>query len=96
LEIFDRWPASLNFSLGSPRDPGKRGSHVVLRHPQGRKITAALIHPLPGRIRVIPDFRSPDHIRIGIAPLYNSFMDICLGMQRIREVVESEEYGKNN
>ena len=95
LEIFDDWPGKLNFTLGSPRESGSRGSHVVLRHPEAPAITRALIDPKWGRVRVIPDFRSPDNIRIGIAPIYNSYEDICRGMQRIREVVESAEYLKN-
>jgi kynureninase len=95
LEMFDDWPASLNFTLGSPRVPGSRGSHIVLRHPEARAITRALINPPADRVTVIPDFRKPDNIRLGIAPLYNSFKDIYTGMQRIREVVESEEYLKN-
>ena len=95
LEMFDDWPASLNFTLGSPRKPETRGSHIVLRHPEAAAITGALIKPPPDRVTVIPDFRTPDNIRLGIAPLYNSFKDIFTGMQRIREVVESEEYLKN-
>lgn len=95
LEMFDDWPASLNFILGSPREPGNRGSHIVLRHPEAPAITRALINPPGDRLRVIPDFRAPDNIRIGMAPIYNSYLDIYSGMQRIREVVESEEYLKN-
>ena len=95
LEMFDDWPASLNFTLGSPRVPGRRGSHIVLRHPEAAAITRALINPMADMVTVIPDFRTPDNIRLGIAPLYNSYKDIFTGMQRIREVVESEEYLKN-
>jgi len=95
LEMFDNWLSSMNFTLGSPRVHGSRGSHIVLRHPEARAITRALINPPAKRVTVIPDFRTPDNIRLGIAPIYNSFKDIFTGMQRIREVVESEEYLKN-
>lgn len=95
LEMFDNWPANLNFALGSPRLPGKRGSHMVIKHPEAASITQALIKPQANRVTVIPDFRTPDNIRLGVAPLYNSFKDIFTGMQRIREVVECEEYLKN-
>jgi kynureninase len=95
LEMFENWPAKLGFTLGSPRSARKRGSHIVLRHPEGEAITGALIEPPENRVPVIPDFRAPDNIRLGIAPLYNSYKDIFTGMQRIREVVESEEYLKN-
>jgi kynureninase len=95
IEMFENWPAGLGFTLGSPRSAGRRGSHVVLRHPEAAAITEALIGPPEDRVIVIPDFRAPDNIRLGIAPLYNSYKDIYTGMQRIREVVESKEYLKN-
>lgn len=95
LEMYDEWPAGLNFTLGSPRSPARRGSHIVLRHPDAAAITRTLIKSPVNRVTVIPDFRTPDYIRLGIAPLYNSFKDIYTGMQRIREVVESEDYMKN-
>jgi kynureninase len=94
LEMFDDWPASLNFTLGSPRVSESRGSHVVLRHPEAPEITRALIYPPKDKVTVIPDFRAPYNIRIGVAPIYNSYKDIFTSMQRIREVVESEEYLK--
>jgi kynureninase len=94
LKMFDDWPDSLNFTFGSPRGSDHRGSHVVLRHPAAAAITRSLMNPPPGSSLLIPDFRTPDNIRLGIAPIYNSFMDIYSGMQRIREVVESEEYLK--
>jgi len=95
LEMFDNWLSGLNFTLGSPRVHGSRGSHIVLKHPEAPAITRALINPSADRVTVIPDFRTPDNIRIGIAPLYNNYKDIYTGMQRIREVVENEEYLKN-
>jgi kynureninase len=55
----------LGYSLGSPRDAQRRGSHVSLRHPEGYRITRALIEEM----QVIPDFREPDNIRLGLAPL---------------------------
>jgi kynureninase len=94
LELFDDWLVPLNFTLGSPREAGSRGSHIVLRHPEAEAITRALINPSGDAVRVIPDFRTPDNIRLGLAPLYNSYEDIYIGMQRIREVTASEEYLK--
>jgi kynureninase len=54
-----------------------------------------LIYPAGDNVAVIPDFRAPDNIRLGIAPIYNSYQDIYTGMQRIREVAENEDYLKN-
>ncbi len=88
IALFDSWLAPLDFSLGSPRNPAFRGSHVAIQHPQAAEITEALIRGDRGGTRVIPDFRQPDNIRLGIAPIYNSFEDIFLGIQRIREITE--------
>lgn len=78
------------YTLNSPRDPARRGSHVALGHAQGLFIDLALIHDMD----VLPDFRTPDNIRIGIAPLYTSFSDIHTAVQRMRQVVEEGIYEK--
>jgi kynureninase len=74
----------LNFTLGSPRDPARRGSHVSIRHPDAYPINRALIEEMD----VLPDFREPDNIRLGLAPLYTSFADVWDAVDRIRRVVE--------
>lgn len=92
LDLYDQWLAPLGFMLGSPRDPKSRGSHISLRHPDAYRICQALIHPPVGEPRIIPDFRSPDFIRIGITPVYTSFLDIWRSVERIKGIVESNEY----
>ena len=59
------------FELASPRDPALRGSHVSVRHDDARAITAALIER-----GVIPDYREPDLIRLGLSPLTTSFSEV--------------------
>ncbi len=76
------------FVLGSPRDPARRGSHVSIRHPEGYRINRALIEEM----RVLPDFREPDNIRLDLAPLYTSFAEVWEAVDRIRRVVEEERY----
>jgi kynureninase len=76
------------FSLGSPRDPAQRGSHVSIRHAEGYRINRALIEEM----RVIPDFREPDNIRLGLAPLYTSFSEVWEAVDRIRQVVKERGY----
>jgi kynureninase len=83
IALHDAWLAPLGFSLGSPRDPAKRGSHVSLSHPEAWPICRALIE----RADVIPDFRGPDSVRLGIAPLYTRFVDIWDAMDRLRDLV---------
>jgi kynureninase len=82
--------APLGFSLGTPRDSARRGSHISIRHEEGYRINRAMIEEL----NVIPDFRAPDNIRLGFAPLYVSFTDIWEGFDRIRRVVEEKRYEK--
>jgi kynureninase len=87
VELHDDWLEPLGFSLGSPRDPAKRGSHVSLRHPEGWQICQALI-----RADVIPDFREPDFIRLGVAPLYTRYVDVWDALDRLRSLVEAGEH----
>ena len=84
----------LGYQLGSPLDSTHRGSHVSLRHPEAYRICRALIDPRPDdtTLRVIPDFRAPDNIRLGIAPLYTSFRDIYRAMKRLEDILEKEIY----
>jgi kynureninase len=84
-ELHDAWLAPLGFSLGSPRDPSRRGAHVALRHPDAWPICRALIeHAL-----VVPDFREPDSVRIGLPPLYTRFVDVWDALDRLRSLVEA-------
>lgn len=80
----------LGVTLNSPRDSGRRGSHVSLGHPEGLRIDRALIEDM----NVIPDFRYPDNIRLGIAPLYTSFADIHEAVMRLRRVIVERLYEK--
>ncbi|MFO7617732.1 MAG: kynureninase [Bacteroidales bacterium] len=92
IALFDEYLAPLGFQLGSPRDPAIRGSHVSIRHPEAFRINQAMIHPPDGARVVIPDFRSPDNIRLGIAPLYTTFKDIYDAIHRIRQIVSEGIY----
>ena len=87
IALHDEWLAPLGFTLGSPRDPHRRGSHVSLNHPEAWPICRALIE----RADVVPDFRGPDSVRLGIAPLYTRFVDVWDAMDRLRGLVERGE-----
>ncbi len=92
LFLFQHWLEPLGFRLGSPLEPERRGSHLSLRHPEAYRINWALIND--PAVRVIPDFRAPDSLRLGIAPLYTSYQDIYRAVDRIRLVTESKAYLK--
>lgn len=90
LDLTDSVLAPLGFAAGSPRDPERRGSHLSLRHPDGYRINRALIDEM----QVIPDFRAPDNLRLGFAPLYTSYQDVWDGMDRIRRIVTEKRHEK--
>lgn len=94
LSLFQEWLEPLGCQLGSPLDPEQRGSHVSIRHPEAYRICQALINPVPAenQPQVIPDFRTPDNIRLGIAPLYTSFADIFRALDRMRSIISRKTY----
>lgn len=92
IALAEQWLLPLGYNLGSPRQAEQRGSHVSLRHPEGYRICRALIESPPPAIRVIPDFRTPDNIRLGIAPIYTTFVDIHRALERMRVIVEDRLY----
>ncbi|RDV11431.1 aminotransferase class V-fold PLP-dependent enzyme [Arthrobacter sp. RT-1] len=81
VEVFDEWLAPLGAELATPRDPGERGSHITVDHPGFTKATVAALWDDD----VIPDFRSPRGIRIGLSPLSTSFQEVLHGMAAIRD-----------
>jgi kynureninase len=88
VELHDEHLAPLGFELGSPRDPTRRGGHVSLAHRDAWPICRALIE----RARVVPDFRGPDSIRLGLPPLYTRFTDVYDALERLRGLVERGEH----
>ena len=84
IALHDQWLDPLGFTVGTPREPHLRGSHVSLRHPEAWPICKALIE----RADVIPDFRGPDSVRLGIAPLYTRYVDVYDAIDRLRDLVE--------
>jgi kynureninase len=73
--------------LASPRDPAQRGSHLVLAHGEAYAIMQALIAR-----GVIGDFRSPDLMRFGFAPLYNSHAEVQRAAEILAEILATREW----
>jgi kynureninase len=78
IALADEVLAPLGAVLASPRDAAERGSHVTVDHPRFAEVTAAL-----WKSGVIPDFRPPDGIRIGLSPLSTSFAELERGVEAI-------------
>jgi kynureninase len=75
------------FTIGTPREDGRRGGHVALIHPEGLRIAEAL------RARgVVPDFRPPDIIRIAPIAFNNTAMELWRLIEDLREIVERREF----
>ena len=81
IEIVDSWPPGLGVQVASPRDSAQRGGHVTIRRHDFREVASAL-----WARGVIPDFRAPDGLRIGLSPLSTSFVELYDAMEVIRAV----------
>jgi kynureninase len=82
IALADAWLADLGVTVASPREAARRGAHVSLAHPAAWQITQALVDR-----GVVPDFRTPDRVRLGPAPLYTRFVDVWDAMDRFRQVL---------
>ncbi len=81
VDLHDELLAPLGWTLATPRDPARRGSHVTVARADALEVTARLVES-----GVIPDFRRPDGIRLGLAPLTTRFVDVYDAMTRIAEL----------
>jgi kynureninase len=88
IELFDAWLADLGYTLLTSRDPQERGGHISIGHPQAAQICVALRQ----FVNVIPDYRTPNAIRLAIAPLPTSYVEIWDGLNRLRELTISRKY----
>jgi kynureninase len=75
--------------LISPRNPAQRASHVSFAHPQGYAVMQAVIAR-----GVIGDFRAPDVMRFGFAPLYNSFEDVLRAAEIVGEIISTRSWDR--
>jgi kynureninase len=92
IELVENLLTPIGFTIASPTNSYERGSHISIQHPEGYRINRAMIEPISGSPVIIPDFRPPNNIRLGIAPLYNSFEEIFQTIVRIKSIVESGEF----
>jgi kynureninase len=84
ISVAEEWLAPLGVTLGSPLDPAQRGGHVTLRHPAMREVTARLWQQ-----DVIPDYRDPSGLRIGLSPLSTSFEEVHRGLAAARDTLRA-------
>ncbi|MER5318131.1 kynureninase [Streptosporangium roseum] len=87
IDLAEELSAPYGVELVTPRDPERRGSQVSLRHPDGYPVMRALIDR-----GVHGDFRAPDILRFGFAPLYIRFADVYDAVATLTEVLEKEHW----
>ncbi len=84
IEFADDQLAPRGVTLATPRESSRRGGHVTLNHPLMKRVTATLwAHD------VIPDYRDPGGLRIGLSPLTTSFSEVVTGMQMVASTLEA-------
>lgn len=87
VALADEWLAPFGVEVATPRDPRRRGAHVALRHPGAWQLCQALLAD-----EVVPDFRAPDVLRIGPAPLYTRHVDVWDGLDRLRRILLDDDW----
>ena len=88
IDLYDAWLAPLGFELNTSRDAKERGGHISLVHPDAAQICVAMREIS----NVIPDYRTPNSIRLAISPLPTSFVEVWDGFARTRDLVASGQY----
>jgi kynureninase len=83
IELADEILAPCGVTVASPREPERRGGHVTLVHPKAKELTASL-----WMRDVIPDYREPDGLRVGLSPLSTSFLEVRRGLYAVRDELE--------
>jgi len=83
VQLADEDLAPYGVTVRSPRDPARRGGHVTIHHPRMEEVVRALWER-----DVLPDYRDPGGLRIGLSPLSTSFDELQRGILAVREVLD--------
>ncbi|MGI9295882.1 MAG: kynureninase [Pseudomonadales bacterium] len=87
IQLIEKHCADYGFSLVSPRDAEERASQVALEHEQGYPIMRALIDN-----KVVGDFRAPNILRFGFAPLYLRYVDVWNTVDTLQTIMHTEKW----
>jgi kynureninase len=82
IELADEQLAPYGVTVASPRDPARRGGHVTLHHPRMQEVVTRL-----WECDVLPDYRDPGGLRIGLSPLSTSYDEMERGVQQVRSTL---------
>lgn len=89
IDLVDSMPARFGLSVSSPREDSLRGAQVSLRHDHGYTLKQALVAR-----GVIGDFRPPDTVRFGFAPLYTRYVDVWDAAAAVAELLETGDWDR--
>ncbi len=82
IELCDLW----GLATCTPREPQRRGGHISVVHPAARELARRLVD----ECGVIPDFREPDIVRLGMSPLTTRFVDVFDGIEHLARLVAQQ------
>lgn len=85
IEAGEQLLAGHDVMLASPREARERGGHITLSHPAMREVTARL-----WAADVIPDYRDPGGLRLGLSPLSTSFAETLAGLRAVAAALDAE------
>jgi kynureninase len=83
IDLTDEQLATYGVTLATPRDPARRGSHVTVRHARMQEVVSRLWER-----EVLPDYRDPGGLRIGLSPLSTSYDEVERGISAVIEVLD--------
>jgi kynureninase len=89
IALIEQECGAFGLDLLTPRQPERRGSQVSLRHPEGYPVMQALIAR-----GVIGDFRAPDILRFGFAPLYVRFVDVWDAVAALKDILANSTWDR--
>ncbi|HEX3929175.1 MAG TPA: aminotransferase class V-fold PLP-dependent enzyme [Nocardioides sp.] len=84
VELTDEHLATYGVTVASPRAPERRGGHVTLHHPRMREVVTML-----WQRDVLPDYRDPGGLRVGLSPLSTSYDELGRGVEQVRQVLQA-------
>ncbi|MCM3765155.1 kynureninase [Neobacillus niacini] len=89
MDLIEVELADMEFVIGNPRENLRRGGHVSFEHKEAARICKSLKEN-----RIIPDFRSPNIIRLAPVALYNTYEDVWQVVQTLKTIMTEKQYEK--
>lgn len=89
MDLIEVELADMGFVIGNPREDLRRGGHVSLEHKEAARICKSLKEN-----GIIPDFRSPNIIRLAPVALYNTYEDVWQVVQTLKTIMTEKQYEK--